>query len=363
MKKEVPISSSFIKNLCAETIKLGVDAHLNRYVVVIKVDSSAPMRARRFASEELLLSFVGELQGKCRQLYCCYEAGPFGYGLHRRLESMGVINYVIRPINWDEHGKRVKTDNRDATEMALALDGYLRGNRRSFSVIRVPSEQEERLRSVSRQRESLMKQRKRLGAQGCGIAVYYGGHLKWGWWKARSWKRLGDELDDYLWELLEPVQALLLVVEDELAKVLERLEAMQQPALPKGMATILFQGMEREVCDWGRFNNRKQVGSFTGLCPCEDTSALRRFQGSINKHGNPRLRRLLIEAVWLLWKFNPTYCRFQRWPQKTDTKKLSKARLKKLVVATARQFAVDWWRLRTGRISAEELGLVMKPIS
>ena len=108
MKKEVPISSSFIKNLCAETIKLGVDAHLNRYVVVIKVDSSAPMRARRFASEELFLSFVGELQGKCRELYCCYEAGPFGYGLHRRLESMGVINYVIRPINWDEHGKRVK---------------------------------------------------------------------------------------------------------------------------------------------------------------------------------------------------------------------------------------------------------------
>ena len=363
MNKKAPISSSFIKNLCAETIKLGVDAHLNAYVVVIKVDSSAPMRARRFASEDLFLSFVRQLQGRCRQLYCSYEAGPFGYRLHRRLESMGVINYVIRPINWDEHGRRVKTDNRDATEIAQALDGYLRGNRRSFSVIRVPSEQEERLRAVSRQRESLMKQRKRLGTQGRGIALYHGEHLKWSWWGARNWKKLSDELDDYLLELLEPLQAVLRVVEEQLAKVLERLEAMQQPALPKGIATILFQGMEREVCDWGRFNNRKQVGSFTGLCPCEDTSAFRRFQGSINKHGNPRLRRLLIEAVWLLWQFNPTYCRFQRWPQKTDSKKLSKARLKKLVVATARQFAVDWWRLRTGRISAEELGLVMKPLS
>ena len=40
MNKKAPISSSFIKNLCAETIKLGVDAHLNSYVVVIKVDSS-----------------------------------------------------------------------------------------------------------------------------------------------------------------------------------------------------------------------------------------------------------------------------------------------------------------------------------
>lgn len=359
MNKKAPISSSFIKNLCAETIKLGVDAHLNKYVVVVKVDASAPMRARRFSSEEAFLSFAGQLQARCQQIYCCYEAGPFGYRLHRRLESKGVINYVIRPINWDEHGKRVKTDNRDATEMVLALDGYLRGNTRSFSVIRVPSEQEERLRAVSRLRESLMKHRKRLGSQGRGIAVYHGGYLKWGWWNKRSWKKLSEELDDYLLELLEPVQAQLMVVEEQLAKVFKCLETMPQPALPNGMATILFQSIEREICDWGRFNNSKQVGGFTGLCPSEYTSSRHRLQGSINKHGNPRLRRLLIEAVWLL----PSYCRFERWPQKIDAKKFSKARLKKLVVATARQFAVDWWRLRTGRISAEELGLVMKPIS
>ena len=363
MKKEVPISSSFIKNLCAQTIKLGVDAHLNNYVVVVKVDASVPMRARRFNSEGRLLAFVRELQAKCQQLYCCYEAGPFGYSLHRRLESMGVINYVIRPINWDEHSKRVKTDNRDATEMVLALDGYLRGNPRSFSVIRVPSEQEERLRGVSRLRESLMKERKRLGSKGRGIAVYHGEYLKWGWWKSRSWKKLSEELEAYLLELLEPLQALLALTEEQLAKVLKRLEAMEQPALPKGMATVLFQSMEREVCDWERFSNSKQVGGFTGLCPSEYTSAHHRRQGSINKHGNPRLRRLLIEAVWLLWQFNPTYCRFQRWPEKIDAKNFSKARLKKLVVATARQFAVDWWRLRTGRVSAQDLGLVMKPIS
>jgi transposase len=363
MNKKVPISSSFIKKLCAETIKLGVDAHLNKYVVVVKVDASAPMRARRFSREDAFVSFVGELQARCQQIYCSYEAGPFGYRLHRRLESMGVTNYVIRPINWDEHGKRVKTDNRDATEIVLALDGYLRGNTRSFSIIRVPGEQEERLRGVSRLRESLMKHRKRLGTQGRGIALYHGGYLKWNWWSKRSWKKLCEELEDYLLELLEPIQAQLVVVEEQLAKVFKRLETMPQPALPKGMATILFQSMEREVCDWGRFSNRKQVGGFTGLCPSEYTSSHHRLQGSINKHGNPRLRRLLIEAVWLLWQFNPTYCRFERWPQKIDAKKFSKARLKKLVVATARQFAVDWWRLRTGRVSAADLGLVMKPIS
>ena len=238
MKTKAPISSSFIKNLCAETIKLGVDAHLNNYVVVIKVDASAPTRARRFSREETFLAFVGELQARCRQIYCSYEAGPFGYRLHRRLESMGVTNYVIRPINWDEHGKRVKTDKRDATEIVLALDGYLRGNTRSFSVIRVPGEQEERLRGVSRLRESLMKQRKRLGTQGRGIVLYHGGYLKWGWWNKRSWKNLSEELEDYLLELLEPIQAQLVVVEEQLAKVFKRLETMPQPALPKGHAPL-----------------------------------------------------------------------------------------------------------------------------
>lgn len=347
-------------NLSAETIKLGVDAHLDRYVVAIKVDESAPLRARRFTLDQLL-AFIVELQKKTRQLYCCYEAGPFGYGLHRRLEAMGVTNYVIRPINWDEHGKRVKTDRRDATAMVLALDGYLRGNRRSFSVVRVPTQSQERLRSITRQRESLMKQRKRLGTQGRGIVLYYGCQLKWHWWRPLRWKRLAQDLDSFLIDLLRPLQAVLATLERQISQIEERLEEISRVALPKGMGTVLFEQMEREVCDWGRFNNRKQVGGFTGLCPCEDTSANRRFQGSINKHGNPRLRRLLVETVWLLKRWNPTYVGFDRWRRVLEAGPLTSARLKKLVVATARQFAVDWWRVRTGRIQPEQLGLIMKP--
>ncbi|MCC5023833.1 MAG: transposase [Candidatus Synoicihabitans palmerolidicus] len=54
---------------------------------------------------------------------------------------------------------------------------------------------------------------------------------------------------------------------------------MCEVALPKGMGTVIFEHMEREVCDWNRFDTRKQVGSYTGLCPSEDTSDRRRFQG------------------------------------------------------------------------------------
>jgi transposase len=59
----------------------------------------------------------------------------------------------VRPRNWDEYGKHVKTDRRDALALVSCLDRYLAGNREAMRVIRVPTEQEEQSRSVTRQRE------------------------------------------------------------------------------------------------------------------------------------------------------------------------------------------------------------------
>ena len=100
------------------------------------------------------------------KVQCCYEAGAFGFVLHRRLVALGVNNLVVRPRNWDEYGKKVKTDRRDALGLVSALDRYLAGNHEALTVVRVPSEEEERVRSVSRQRSQLLAERQRLGAQG-----------------------------------------------------------------------------------------------------------------------------------------------------------------------------------------------------
>ena len=72
-----------------------------------------------------------------------YEAGAFGYYLHRKLEEMGVNNLVVQPQDWDERGKGVKTDKIDALALCQRLDRYVRGNRKAFGVVRVPSEEEE----------------------------------------------------------------------------------------------------------------------------------------------------------------------------------------------------------------------------
>lgn len=347
-------------NTLADTIKLGVDVHLRSYVVVAKVDGSAPGRARRLEPDEFI-GYVRKLKGQCRQLFSCYEAGCFGYTLHRKLLDMGVTNYVIRPVNWNEHGKRVKTDARDAAAMALCLDGYLRGNDRSFSLVTVPSEQEERLRSLERQRDGLIKERKRNAAKGKGAARYYGQSLQGQWWKPARWELAKANLEPFLVELLEVHREVALQIDRQLAIVTERIEALSQPALPRGMGTVIFQTLELEARDWNRFASSRKVASYTGLCPTEDSSAERRFQGSVNKHGNPRMRRALVELVWLLMKWNSGYKGLDKWREELLSSRLAAGRKKKIVVAIARQLAVDWWKVRTGRTTPEALGLEMKP--
>jgi transposase len=126
---------------------------------------------------------------------------------------LGITNYVIRPRDWDEYGKKVKTDKRDAKEMVLNLDRYVCGNQEAFCVVRVPTQAEEQARSRSRQRESLQKEKQRLAAQGRSHALYYGAHLEGAWWTGGLWKEL--VVPPIVLELLEPLRRLIQALEQE----------------------------------------------------------------------------------------------------------------------------------------------------
>jgi transposase len=345
----------------AQRIKLGIDVHLDLYVVVRVIDGATPQPPQRFKPQEFMLWCAKQLT-LAEKVFTCYEAGPFGYSLHRRLEKMGVTNYVIRPRDWDEYGKKVKTDKRDALAMALCLDRYVGGNRDAFCVVRVPTEAEEQQRSLSRQRESLLQDQQRLAAQGRSHALYYGGHLQGQWWQEAAWQRTRPELPAIVVNLLEPLRRLLAAVEVELSARTQELVAAAPAGLPVGLGRMTSQILEREVADWRRFQNRRQVASYTGLCPREDTSSQRRFQGAINKHGNRRLRPALVEGAWRLLIFQPDYRAVKKWGPAMRDRKNGQPRRKKLIIALARTFAVDWWRVRTGRCQAQDLGLQLQPV-
>ena len=343
-----------------KTIKIGIDAHLDRYVVVRIIDGNTPQPPQSFKPAAFLLWMVKQLT-RAQKVFTCYEAGPFGYSLHRELEKMGAANYVVRPRDWDEYGKKVKTDKRDAKELALHLDRYVSGNHDAFCVVRVPSPEQEQERSISRQRESFQGERQRLAAQGRSHALFYGGHLQGEWWREAAWKIAAAQLPAIVIELLEPLRRLIGALEVELKTRTQEVEAAAPERLPVGLGKLTSEILEREVADWNRFKNRRQVASYTGLCPSEDSSSNRRFQGSINKHGNRRLRPALVECLWRLCLFQPEYRVIKKWRPELLNPKTSRPRRKKIIVAMARSFAVDWWRVRTGRCKAEDLGLKLQP--
>ena len=125
-----PTSSKKQTEALAEVIKLGIDIHKDKYVVVRQIDQQIPQSPQRFSPAQFL-AWAEKQRGLARRVVSCYEAGCFGYVLHRKLEALGVENLVVRPRNWDEYGKRVKTDKRDAAELCSHLDRYLAGSKKA----------------------------------------------------------------------------------------------------------------------------------------------------------------------------------------------------------------------------------------
>src|SRR5215207_287191 len=151
-------------------IKLGVDLHQEAYVVVAQHDQATPQPPRRLRPEEFV-AWVERLLRAGHRIFVVYEACGFGFGLCRRLEALGARCYVIAPRKLDEQGKRVKTDALDAATLCQRLSRYVDGNTRELAVIRVPSEAEEQLRHLHRQREDLVRARTKLQAQGRSLLV------------------------------------------------------------------------------------------------------------------------------------------------------------------------------------------------
>jgi len=336
----------------ARVVKLGLDIHSSLIVVVRQIDEQASQPPQRF-SEDGFIAFVHRQLAQAESVHSCYEAGPFGYVLHRRLVAMGVRNMVVRPRDWSTYGERVKTDDRDAGALCSCLDRYLSGNRGALAVVWIPSEAEEAARSLGRQRQALSRERVRLTVRGKSLARLRGLSLPTDWWLERIFPKL--DLPDDLRAQLASWQRILLPIDAELLALTDQLQAAAPSDLPSYLGAMTWELLHREVGDWGRFRNRRQVASYTGLCPSEHSSGSSRQQGSITRHGNPRIRHLLVEAAWRLVRYQPDYRAVAKWREGLLT--ASPARRKKIIVAIARQLAVDLWRLATRRASAQQLGL------
>ena len=270
--------------------------------------------------------------------------------------EMGVKNIVVRPQNWDELGRGVKTDKTDALALVQRLDRYVQGNAKALAVVRVPTPAQEQERARVRHREQLQKDRQTHEAQGRSLLLNQGYRIKGQWWKEDYWRSWQKNLPGWMVEILENFRQLILRVDQLLAQATAQIESQAGPQ-PKGFGALTSQVLQAEVLDWNRFRNRRQVASLTGMCPGVRASGAKSVSGSISKHGNRRLRRALVELAWRVVRFQPWYKPVIKWRAVLQQRQNRGGR-KKAIVAIGRQLAIDLWRLQTGRCQATQLGLI-----
>lgn len=356
MNKQNTNSESQSEKALAKIIVLGLDVHAESITVVRQIDGGMPQPGQKF-SGAALLAWVKRQQEQAEAVWTCYEAGPFGYELHRQLEALGVHNLVVCPQSWDELSTGVKTDQGDARALCVRLALYAAGNRRIFTVVRVPTPEQERARAESRLRDQLRRRRQRIEAQGRSLLLAQGCRVPGRWWQSANWLRLQRTLPPWLVELLTLLRECILTAHQKTERLTQTVEEAAKGFQPVGLGALSSEVIDREIGDWSRFSNRRQIASYTGLCPGEHSSGGSRRLGSVTKHGNPRLRHTLIEAAWRLVNFQPQYRAVRRWITVLCAPTRNAAARKKAIVAVARQLGVDLWRIRTGRVAAEALGL------
>src|SRR5712671_5914213 len=287
---------------------VGLDVHKESIVVAV---ASGGLRgevreygriANAAAALDRLLRKLG-VDGMA--LRFCYEAGPCGYGIQRRLSAQGQECVVVAPSLIPKRaGDRVKTDRRDAASLAkLHRAGEL-------TAVWVPDARHEAMRDLVRARLDAVHSLRRARQQLSGFLLRQGCHYgRPAWTKLhRRWLAgLKFEqavhhivLEDYV-AAVEAAQARrdrlttqieAMLADWTLAPVVAALQTM------RGMALVNAATLIAELGDLSRFANPRHLMAYLGLVPSEYSSGASVRRGGLTKAGNSAVRRLLIEAAW-----------------------------------------------------------------
>jgi transposase len=303
----------------------------------------------------------------------CHEIGYDGFWLHRVLTTAGVVNHVVDPasVHVDRRARRAKTDRIDVQALLRSLMAYHRGEGRVWSVVRVPTPEEEDARRPHRERQNLIKERGRHVNRIKGLCAQQG-ILDYEPMRADRHERLaelrtGDGRplpQGLLAEIRREIARLELLVEQ-----IGELETQREAALKVGRTGEAAAAAARRVLGlrrllavgpetsavlanevfFRRFDGRRQLAAYVGLAPTPHMSGgLSREQG-IAKSGNPRARTALVELAWLWLRHQPRSALSQWFARRVGDQR---GRLRRImVVALARKLLVALWRfLETGLV-------------
>lgn len=239
------------------------------------------------------------------ELRLWYEASGAGFVLWRWLHALGVHCEVIAPsLIPKAPGQRVKTDRRDARQLALLGQAGL------LTSIRVPDQEEEEARALVRLREDLtgnmVRAKNRVLTYLRTVGHVYQGGSTWtqrhrAWIAGLALRPVERRIVQTYLEELAALEGQRQEVDGEmrvLAASDRYREAVGRLCCLRGIDVYSAMVLVTELGDCRRFATAGAVMSYLGLVPREASSGERRWQGSITKMGNRHARWILGEAAW-----------------------------------------------------------------
>lgn len=289
----------------------------------------------------------------------CYEAGRDGFWLHRWLVTRAMRNVVVdsSSIEVNRRARRAKSDRLDAMKLLHLLMRWAQGERKVWSVVRVPTPEAEAARQVTREIETVRRDRARvrnriqalLATQGirCTLTRRFPARLAelhtgdgrpvpviWRERLTREWAQL-QTIETRLRDLRQTRTATLEQTAPRVAAVAAQLAQLR--GIGETGATIC----SAELFGTRTFTNRRQVGGLLGLVTLPYRSDQHVQDLGISKASRTELRRVAIQLAWCWLRYQPQSA-LSQWFQ---TRFGAGGRSRRVgIVAVARKLMIALWR-------------------
>jgi transposase len=280
---------------------IGVDYHpSDQYIAFADTETGECGERRLNHSDGEAEKFYRDLRLRGVSVRVGMEATGYSRWFERLLAELGIEVWIGDAAKIKT--KRVRKQKTDRQDAQLLLKLLLENN---FPRVWVPSPENRDLRQLLWHRHRLVQMRTRIMNQLEALAMNEGKRWKKKLWSAQGraqleklplapWaSRRRQDLLGLLDRMKPTIEELTAAVEQEAKRRPEVLRLMTHPGVGPltALAFVLIIGTPE------RFRCGKQIGSYVGLIPAEDSSAGRQRLGHISKQGNALLRFLLVEAA------------------------------------------------------------------
>ncbi|HWJ48266.1 MAG TPA: IS110 family transposase [Candidatus Udaeobacter sp.] len=326
-------------------IIIGVDFH-PEFQQIASVDTdSGEFQEKRLAHPAEAEQFYRDLAAQGKKVRVGMEASGHARWFERLLAELQLELWIGDAAQI--RAKRVRKQKTDRQDAQLILKLMLKDD---FPQIWVPSWENRDLRQLLWHRHRLVQARTRIMNQLQAVALNQGLRCKKRLWRERGRQQLESfrlapwasrrrcDLLELLDRLNPTIAELSQAIEQEVENCPEAKRLMTHPGVGPltALAFVLIIGKAE------RFECGKQIASYLGLVPLEDSSGNRRRLGHITKQGNSLLRFLLVEAAQVTVRSLP------EWRSKYFHLAMRRGR-KIAKVAMARRLAIGlYWMWRQG---------------